>query len=61
MSLFKIQYQIDGDNDPHSRCYQALSESTALEMFHETVESGSLSGETPKIIKIVETVEHAAK
>jgi len=57
MSLFKIQYQIDGDDDPHSRCYQALSESTALDMFHETVESGSLSGETPKIIKVVETVE----
>ena len=57
MRLFKVQYQIDTDSHLHSRYYHADSESTALEMFHETVESGSLSGETPEIIKVVEALE----
>ena len=36
----------------HVRKYTALSESTALEMFKETVASGSLIGEDPEIVSV---------
>ena len=57
MSVFKIKYNIDSDDHLHTRSYQALTESTALDMFHETVESGSLSGETPRVVKVVESIK----
>jgi len=56
MSVFKVEYHIDGDERLHTRSYQALSESIALAMFEETVKSGSLTGETPEIVKVVESV-----
>ena len=57
MSVFKVEYHLDGDERLHVRSYQALSESIALAMFEETVESGSLTGEIPEIIKVVESVK----
>ena len=57
MSVFKVKYHIDNDDHLHTRSYQALSEATALEMFQETVESGSLTGETPTIVKVVESIQ----
>jgi len=57
MSVFKVEYHLDGDERLHVRSYQALSESIALAMFKETVDSGSLTGETPEIVKVVESVK----
>ncbi len=59
---FLIKYTLESDpSDPHRgldphkfhvRRYHALSESIALEMFKETVGSGSLTGEKPHIVSI---------
>ena len=37
---------------PHTRCYRALTEATALEMFKETCNHGGLIGEKTKVIKV---------
>jgi hypothetical protein len=52
MSLFKIKYKIKSDRKSHCRFYHALNKTTALDMFTETVKSGSLTGEDPKIVSV---------
>ena len=56
---FKIEYTLGSDLDSpnraarrHVRRYNALSESIALEMFKETISSGSLIGENPEIVSV---------
>lgn len=56
MSVYKIRYELAEDEAKHSRFYRALSETTALDMFKETVNNGSLTGYDPKNIE-VETLE----
>lgn len=58
--IFKIEYTLKSDLDSpsragrrHVRRYNALSESIALEMFKETVSSGSLIGESPEIVSVI--------
>jgi len=52
MSLFKIKYEIKSDIKPHHRFYHALNKTTALDMFNETVKSGSLTGEEAKVVSV---------
>ena len=52
MSLFKIKYQIKSDKKPHHRYYHALNKTTALDMFNESVKSGSLTGEEPEVVSV---------
>jgi len=52
MRLYKVVYRLSEKGFPHVRYYKALSESTALSMFRETVRNGSLVGETPMDIKV---------
>ena len=51
MSLYRIEYQLEGDEKSHARYYQALTKDTALNMFEETANCGSLTGERPKNIR----------
>ena len=53
MSLYKIQYQLESGDKKHTRYYKALSESTALDMFKETVIEGSLVGENPANVRAI--------
>jgi hypothetical protein len=52
MRLYKVVYRLSEKGLPHVRYYKALSESTALSMFKETVRNGSLIGEAPLDIKV---------
>ena len=55
MHLFTIQYKLAGDTRLHSRYYRAITQPIALEMFDETIKDGSLSGERPKIVKVIKS------
>jgi hypothetical protein len=50
MSIYKVEYQLKEGEETHKRYYRALKKSTALDMFQETIEEGSLVGEKPKNI-----------
>jgi hypothetical protein len=50
MSLYKVEYQLKEGEETHKRYYKALKKSTALDMFQQTIEEGSLVGEKPKNI-----------
>ena len=52
MSLYKIEYQLKEGEKSHIRYYKALTRSTALDMFGETVDAGSLVGEKPKDVHV---------
>ena len=52
MSVYKIEYELEDKKEKHCRFYNALNRQTAEEMFKETVSSGGLIGESPKIIRV---------
>lgn len=52
MSVYKIEYELKDKKGKHYRFYNALDRQTAEEMFKETVGSGGLIGESPKITKV---------
>ena len=52
MSLYKIEYQLKEGEKSHVRYYKALTKSTALDMFSETVDAGSLVGEKPEKVRV---------
>jgi hypothetical protein len=50
--IYKMEYQVEDDPSPHKRFYNALNPDTALSMFEQTCEEGSLTGQHVELISV---------
>jgi hypothetical protein len=50
--IYKLEYQLEDDPQPHQRYYTALTPDTAEAMFEATCSDGSLTGESVILLSI---------
>ena len=50
--IYKMEYQLEDDPSPHKRFYNALTSDTALSMFEQTCEEGSLTGLNVQLLSV---------
>ena len=50
--IYKMEYQLEDDPSPHKRFYNALTSDTALSMFEQTCEEGSLTGQNVQLLSV---------